>query len=179
MALRLCKTYFLLLRLILAIPGKLDSSNGFLYRYDGGSYGSEFKQAGESSWEAMELTDPHKPDRADELDRIQRCGGRVQMPGEDEPDGVPRLICPNAEIAMSRSMGDFQAASVGLVSEAEIGKEVLLKECDEHIILACSDGVWDVFLPCRPFRYAPSSSQMMLRKRPTSWFRRRRSDGKR
>lgn len=122
-----------------------------------------FKQAGESSWEAMELTDPHKPDRADELDRIQRCGGRVQMPGEDEPDGVPRLICPSAEIAMSRSMGDFQAASVGLVSEAEIGKEVLLQECDEHIILACSDGVWDVVPPLQAIqicsKFKPDDAQ--------------------
>merc|ERR1719272_1290450 len=51
-------------------------------------------------------------------------------------------------------MGDFHATPHGLSSEPEIGTEVLLKECDEHIILACSDGVWDVIPPLQACQIA-------------------------
>jgi len=103
------------------------------------------KAAGDSSWQATVLTDPHRPDRGDEAARIHRCGGQIIF--SEEPGVCARLLSDGYDLAMSRSMGDFHATPHGMSSEPEIGREVLLKECDEHIILACSDGVWDVIQP--------------------------------
>ena len=45
-------------------------------------------------------------------------------------------------IAMSRSLGDFAAKRVGLISEPEV-QNLQLTQQDQFIIIA-SDGVWDV-----------------------------------
>jgi len=105
------------------------------------------KKAKGGSWEVTLLTDPHKPDRADEEERILAAGGRVQLP--EEPGLPSRLMCDKFDLAMSRSMGDFHARPYGLISEPEISPEQVLEECDEHMIIAASDGIWDVIPPAQ------------------------------
>jgi len=102
------------------------------------------KSATAKNWEVTLLTDPHKPDRDDEAARIDRTGGKIQLSEDGSPS---RLLCGSYDLAMSRSMGDFHATPHGLVSVPEMSKEVSLEECDEHMILACSDGIWDVIPP--------------------------------
>lgn len=87
---------------------------------------------------AIELTSDHKPDREDERERIEQCGGRVFE------WGVPRVWLKNADmpgLAMSRSFGDQCAQSIGVHAIPELS-EVTLSSADRFIIWA-SDGVWE------------------------------------
>ncbi|CEM13721.1 unnamed protein product [Vitrella brassicaformis CCMP3155] len=97
-------------------------------------------------WSAQALSDDHKPDRPDEKKRIEDRDGRVEsFRGSDgEPIGPPRVWLKDQDapgLAMSRSMGDSVAASVGVTAEPEIKIFTLTSE-DKFIVLA-SDGVWE------------------------------------
>eukprot|EP00742_Colponemidia_sp_Colp-10_P000580 GILJ01000634.1.p1 GENE.GILJ01000634.1~~GILJ01000634.1.p1 ORF type:complete len:431 (+),score=61.09 GILJ01000634.1:46-1338(+) len=99
-----------------------------------------------SNWEAVALSEDHKPDRKDEEKRILASNGRVDsFRGMDgEPIGPLRVWLKNQDapgLAMSRSMGDSVAASVGVTAYPEI----LERECDSHdkFIVIASDGVWE------------------------------------
>jgi len=100
---------------------------------------------GTDSWEVNMLTDIHRPDRAGEQERIQSCGGHVQ--GSQGPGQPPRLLTDHLDLAMSRAFGDLYARKEGLISVPEIPAEIVLDESEEHIILMCSDGIWDVIAP--------------------------------
>ncbi|KAF8116306.1 hypothetical protein N665_0020s0155 [Sinapis alba] len=78
------------------------------------------------------LSTDHKPDRPDELDRIQEAGGRVIY-----WDG-PRVL---GVLAMSRAIGDNYLKPY-VSSEPEVTVTDRTEE-DEFLILA-SDGLWDV-----------------------------------
>eukprot|EP00051_Salpingoeca_urceolata_P010762 m.132227 g.132227 ORF g.132227 m.132227 type:complete len:393 (-) comp16844_c0_seq2:361-1539(-) len=82
------------------------------------------------------LMDPHKPDRADERERIEKAGGMVSC-----VYGVWRV---NQVIAVSRSIGDVRLKEY-ISAEADVA-EVSLTEDDEFVIIAC-DGLWDVMSP--------------------------------
>lgn len=80
-----------------------------------------------------QLTQDHKPDRPDELNRIMRGGGFVTF------DGVHRV---GGMLAVSRSLGDWS-----LRPHVVAGPEVTFcarKPADRWLVVA-SDGVWDVF----------------------------------
>ncbi|XVF46587.1 hypothetical protein PTKIN_Ptkin03bG0039200 [Pterospermum kingtungense] len=78
------------------------------------------------------LSSDHKPDRPDELNRIQEAGGRVIF-----WDG-PRVL---GVLAMSRAIGDdYLKPYVSCEPEVTIAER---KAEDECLILA-SDGLWDV-----------------------------------
>ncbi|XP_031107740.1 protein phosphatase 2C 51-like [Ipomoea triloba] len=81
---------------------------------------------------AVPLSNDHKPDRADELDRIESCGGKVLNWNGHRVLGV---------LATSRSIGD-QYLKPYVIAEPEVivSKRV---ETDEFLILG-SDGLWDV-----------------------------------
>ncbi|CAN8295147.1 unnamed protein product [Cochlearia groenlandica] len=81
---------------------------------------------------AIPLSTDHKPDRPDELDRIQELGGRVIY-----WDG-PRVL---GVLAMSRAIGDNYLKPY-VSSEPEVTVTARTEE-DEFLILA-SDGLWDV-----------------------------------
>ncbi|KAJ4875171.1 putative protein phosphatase 2C 78 [Raphanus sativus] len=81
---------------------------------------------------AIPLSSDHKPDRPDELDRIQAAGGRVIY-----WDG-PRVL---GVLAMSRAIGDNYLKPY-VISKPEVTVTDRVKE-DEFLILA-SDGLWDV-----------------------------------
>ncbi|KZV35433.1 protein phosphatase 2C 37-like [Dorcoceras hygrometricum] len=81
---------------------------------------------------AIPLSTDHKPDRPDELSRIQESGGRVIF-----WDG-PRVF---GVLAMSRAIGDTYLKPY-VTSEPEVTVTARTEE-DECLILA-SDGLWDV-----------------------------------
>lgn len=81
---------------------------------------------------AIPLSSDHKPDRPDELLRIQAAGGRVIY------WDVPRVL---GVLAMSRAIGDNYLKPY-VISEPEVTTWDRSPE-DECLILA-SDGLWDV-----------------------------------
>ncbi|CAD5312006.1 unnamed protein product [Arabidopsis thaliana] len=81
---------------------------------------------------AVPLSTDHKPDRPDELDRIQEAGGRVIY-----WDGARVL----GVLAMSRAIGDNYLKPY-VTSEPEVTVTDRTEE-DEFLILA-TDGLWDV-----------------------------------
>eukprot|EP01117_Protostelium_nocturnum_P005615 TRINITY_DN2024_c0_g1_i1.p1 TRINITY_DN2024_c0_g1~~TRINITY_DN2024_c0_g1_i1.p1 ORF type:complete len:885 (-),score=341.18 TRINITY_DN2024_c0_g1_i1:35-2689(-) len=85
---------------------------------------------------AVRLTEDHKPDRDDELARVEKAGGEVIFRGN--------CFRVAGDLAMSRSFGDLRLKEpLKLVlSEPEITIEELTPN-DKFIIIA-SDGLWDV-----------------------------------
>jgi protein phosphatase 2C len=82
--------------------------------------------------EAVALTSDHKPDRPDELQRIEAAGGRVIF-----WDGARVL----GVLAMSRAIGDgYLKPYVSSVPEVAVADRTGADQC---LILA-SDGLWDV-----------------------------------
>nr|ANC68271.1 protein phosphatase PP2C 2 [Dendrobium officinale] len=81
---------------------------------------------------AIPLSIDHKPDRPDEMQRIQAAGGRVIFWDGPRVQGV---------LAMSRAIGDgYLKPYVTAEPEVTVTER---KEEDEFLILA-SDGLWDV-----------------------------------
>ncbi|KAL7528437.1 hypothetical protein ACHAWF_002556 [Thalassiosira exigua] len=111
----------------------------------------------------------HKPHLEDERKRIERAGGQVMIPPGllegNESEGLKdtsRVIIPDPTgnpfgglaLAMSRSIGDFDGRSVGLIAEPEVDAF----EVDEHVepgkeddaewfVVVASDGLYDVLAP--------------------------------
>ncbi|KAK8672273.1 hypothetical protein V6N13_110646 [Hibiscus sabdariffa] len=81
---------------------------------------------------ALPLSDDHKPDRADELHRIQEAGGRVIY-----WDG-PRVL---GVLAMSRAIGDNYLKPF-VISEPEV--TITERKGEEECLILGSDGLWDV-----------------------------------
>ncbi|XP_051116426.1 protein phosphatase 2C 37-like [Andrographis paniculata] len=81
---------------------------------------------------AIPLSVDHKPDRPDELDRIQDAGGRVIF-----WDG-PRVL---GVLAMSRAIGDNYLKPY-VISEPEV--TVTERSPDDECLILASDGLWDV-----------------------------------
>ncbi len=88
--------------------------------------------------DTIALSDDHKPNRPDELSRIQAAGGFVAV------YGVPRV---GGRLAISRALGDAHLKAPCLpqnwVSATPEVKVHTITGMDEFLILAC-DGVWDV-----------------------------------
>ncbi|XP_072954636.1 probable protein phosphatase 2C 68 [Typha angustifolia] len=82
--------------------------------------------------EAIPLSDDHKPDRPDELARIEAAGGRVIFVNGARVHGI---------LAMSRALGD-KYLKPEVISDPDI-KIVERTNKDECLIIA-SDGLWDV-----------------------------------
>lgn len=97
-------------------------------------------------WSSVPLSRDHKPDLRDEYERIYRAGGRVAAYQDEEgnPVGPARVWLRHADtpgLAMSRSIGDAVAASVGVIGTPEV-LQVTLKPEDKVLILD-SDGVFE------------------------------------
>ena len=95
---------------------------------------------------AEEFTHDHKPDLPAEKERIISRGGRVfAVEYDDGVDGPPRvwlghMDCPG--LAMSRSLGDTVAHTVGVISDAEFTERELDPSTDRFIVVA-TDGLWE------------------------------------
>ncbi|KAM6597216.1 hypothetical protein CsatA_007740 [Cannabis sativa] len=81
---------------------------------------------------AVPLSSDHKPDRPDELSRIQAAGGRVIY-----WDG-PRVL---GVLAMSRAIGDNYLKPY-VSSEPEV--TITDRTADDDCLILASDGLWDV-----------------------------------
>ena len=97
-------------------------------------------------WMAIALSRDHKPDEEDEAFRITKAGGRIEAYQDEEgnPLGPSRVWLQHQDVpglAMSRSLGDFVAASVGVSCEPEILEFPLTPE-DKFLVIA-SDGVYE------------------------------------
>lgn len=97
-------------------------------------------------WIAVPLSEDHKPESPAENERINNMGGRVDQYKDikGEKGGPYRVWVRHGEypgLAMSRSMGDQIAKSVGVICDPEIREIDIAKE-DKFIILA-SDGLWE------------------------------------
>ena len=98
------------------------------------------------NWIAVSLSRDHKPDLHEESQRIHQSGGRVLSYTDEAGNltGPARVWLKDQNIpglAMSRSIGDSVAASVGVISEPDI-LEYDLTSQDKFIVIA-SDGVFE------------------------------------
>jgi serine/threonine protein phosphatase PrpC len=91
------------------------------------------------------LTRDHKPDLPDEKARIQKAGGRVVFDGYANH----RVYAKNGRypgLNMSRCLGDLLGhADAGCSAEPEVN--VVQLEPANHVLLLCSDGVWEFIDP--------------------------------
>ncbi|XP_042034585.1 protein phosphatase 2C 51-like [Salvia splendens] len=81
---------------------------------------------------AVQISDDHKPDRPDELERIEGCGGKVINWNGLRVSGV---------LATSRAIGD-EYLKPYVITDPEV-KILSRTKLDEFLILG-SDGLWDV-----------------------------------
>eukprot|EP00475_Leptophrys_vorax_P040166 TRINITY_DN7404_c0_g1_i1.p1 TRINITY_DN7404_c0_g1~~TRINITY_DN7404_c0_g1_i1.p1 ORF type:complete len:414 (-),score=121.42 TRINITY_DN7404_c0_g1_i1:62-1303(-) len=95
---------------------------------------------------AIALSNDHKPEHAEEKQRILASGGRVAtLPGPPNTDlGPERVWLKDFDIpglAMSRSIGDAISHTVGVINDPEI---VVHEIQDEDLFVVwASDGVWE------------------------------------
>jgi len=99
--------------------------------------------------EAVALSEDNKPDQSAEKQRILDAGGRVEpLPGPPEEDlGPMRVWLQDADhpgLAMSRSIGDEVAQTVGVISEPVVVTHPI--ENNDQFVIWASDGVWE-FIP--------------------------------
>ena len=91
------------------------------------------------------LTRDHKPSLEDEKQRILKAGGRVfSMEYEDGYNGPARVWLADQDVpglAMSRSLCDTVAHSVGVISDPEVTEYELTD--DDRVLVMGSDGLWE------------------------------------
>jgi serine/threonine protein phosphatase PrpC len=95
---------------------------------------------------AIALSRDHKPDEIDEAARVIAAGGRIEPYQDEEGNslGPARVWLKYQDmpgLAMTRSLGDTVAASVGVISEPEIvGFDVTT---DDKFLIIGSDGIFE------------------------------------
>ena len=92
------------------------------------------------------LSTDHKPDLPGEIDRIKSHGGVVEQIVDNEgnkvgPQRVWKAGLNYPGLAMSRSLGDFEAKEAGVISSPQI-TEYTISHLSKYMII-CSDGVWE------------------------------------
>ena len=92
------------------------------------------------------LSVDHKPDIPEELQRIQAYGGTVQrirdaFGNELGPMRVFKLGYSFPGLAMSRSLGDFQAKECGVISTPQVLEYEI--NTNTKFLVVCSDGIWE------------------------------------
>ncbi|CAL9048951.1 unnamed protein product, partial [Musa banksii] len=101
---------------------------------------------------AEDLSSDHKPLREDERERLRQYGAMVS--GEEDPDerslsddeetyipNTPRLWGRDFGLALSRSFGDSDLESVGLIAVPEL--KVVKLTANHSFFVVASDGVFD------------------------------------
>jgi serine/threonine protein phosphatase PrpC len=95
--------------------------------------------------EIVPLSIDQKPDDPEESKRIEQNGGEISQYEEDGEKSGPYRIWKKGEvypgIAMSRSVGDFIATSLGVIPEAKFIEEKIDQDC--KFIVVASDGIWE------------------------------------
>lgn len=94
-------------------------------------------------WGAVPLTVDHKPELREEMQRIVSAGGEVCV-SKMAHAGPPRVYMRGAlfpGLAMSRSMGDMLAHSIGVSSAPDLFLTSITQ--DDKFVIVASDGVWE------------------------------------
>ena len=112
----------------------------------GDSRGIIIEEKGDSKINIIPLSTDHKPDLPGEIDRIHLNGGIVDKITDyfGEKVGPPRVWKAGTNypgLAMSRSLGDFQAKSCGVVNVPQIVEYSIQQ--NTKFMTICSDGVWE------------------------------------
>ena len=91
------------------------------------------------------LSIDQKPNDPEESKRIVQNGGEISQYEEDGEKSGPYRVWKKGEvypgIAMSRSVGDFVATSLGVIPEPKFIEEKIDNDC--KFIVIASDGVWE------------------------------------
>ena len=87
-----------------------------------------------------------KPENPNEKQRIYQCGGTVEKILDDNgnPGGPFRVWIKGEDypgLAMSRSIGDVEAKTVGVIPNPQIMEYTLSSK--SKYLLVCSDGIWE------------------------------------
>ena len=100
-----------------------------------------------NNYEFIQLSRDHKPNKTEERERIEKLGGEVAQEyfmDSEEPAGPFRVWCKGCDypgIAISRSLGDKIAESIGVIWEPDI-LEFDIESNSKYIIMG-SDGLFD------------------------------------
>ena len=126
------------------------------------------------------LSIDQKPDDPEESKRIIQNGGEISQFEEDGEKSGPFRVWKKGEvypgIAMSRSIGDFIASTLGVVPEPKFIEDKIDK--DTKFIVAASDGVWefldnetvrDIVMPYYE-KNDPNGACKELIKKSTEWW---------
>ena len=100
---------------------------------------------GEKGKKIIELSKDQKPDDPEEKKRIESKGGEIAQYEEDGEKYGPYRVWAKGQtypgIAMSRSIGDFIATTLGVIPEPVCVEENIDK--DTKYIVVASDGIWE------------------------------------
>jgi serine/threonine protein phosphatase PrpC len=94
-----------------------------------------------------QLTRDQKPEDSDEFQRIISCGGKVKRLGDEDGNKVGPYRVWESEgnapgLTMTRSIGDQEAKSLGVISTPIVTHHKLDLKHDLFIVVA-SDGIWN------------------------------------
>nr|XP_032825358.1 protein phosphatase 1K, mitochondrial-like [Petromyzon marinus] len=82
---------------------------------------------------SRKLTEDHTPERRDEKERIQKCGGFIAWTSLGQPH-------VNGRLAMTRSIGDIALKAVGVTAEPDT-RRIMLKHGDDSFLVLTTDGI--------------------------------------
>ena len=105
-----------------------------------------FDQGDKKNQGIFPLSTDHKPNLPGEIERIKSHGGVVEQMTDTEgnkvgPERVWKAGCNYPGLAMSRSLGDFQAKEAGVIPTPQI-VEYTISRASKYMVI-CSDGVWE------------------------------------
>eukprot|EP00918_Siedleckia_nematoides_P035571 GHVU01077261.1.p1 GENE.GHVU01077261.1~~GHVU01077261.1.p1 ORF type:complete len:593 (+),score=100.89 GHVU01077261.1:453-2231(+) len=112
-----------------------------------GGAGAAATKATRMSWDAVDVTEDHKPTNPAERKRILHTGGQVRRLEGDVPHRVFIRGKQYPGLAMSRAIGDSLGTRAGVIATPDTSTLDLDPDTDVGLML-CSDGVWE-FLDSR------------------------------
>jgi len=96
--------------------------------------------SGQKGMTAHDVSFDQKPDTPAEMKRIIAAGGHVTPAGTN---GSPARVWHNFRgLAMARSIGDHNAATVGVIAEPDVNQYTF--DDKDAVMVIASDGVWEL-----------------------------------
>lgn len=93
-------------------------------------------------YKAFNLTVDHKPDCAEEKERIERAGGFVTQPEWSSSSRVwLDANCNWPGLAMARSIGDLCVKGIGVTAEPDVRRYDF--EPNDAFVVMATDGIWE------------------------------------